>query len=196
MKGKGETTVSTGPLVVAIDTETTGLGHNDSRGPRPDGVVQVGIAWRETRASIGSWSIYCNPGPRFLAGGRASEALAVNGLTLERILQSIPAAGAAEQLRAKLNSLETTGGHVELRAFNAAFDRPFLEVAPWRLSHPWGECLMARAAERFGSFNGRIPLWRACAAAGIEFDGQAHSADVDARAALRLSEFLDGDRGR
>jgi hypothetical protein len=31
--------------VVVVDTETTGLGHN-ARPPRPDGVIQIGYAWR------------------------------------------------------------------------------------------------------------------------------------------------------
>lgn len=192
MKGRGETTVLTAPLIVAIDTETTGLGHNDSRGPRPDGIVQVGIAWRDPTSSVKTWSTLCNPGQRFLADGRAAEALTVNGLTVNKISRAPPAAAAAQELRAVLERLKRGGTIVELRAFNVGFDRPFLEAAPWQLALSWGECLMRRSASRFGGSYGRIPLWRACAAAGVTFDGRAHSADVDARAALLLSEFLDG----
>jgi DNA polymerase III epsilon subunit-like protein len=177
-------------LVVGIDTETTGLGANDPEGPRPDGIVQIGIAWRDRRRELQTWQATCNPGAEFLADGRADQALRVNGLTIGEVLAAPPARKVPSELRSRLVDLEKIGGGIELRAFNAPFDQGFLSVPPWIVSHPWGPCLMLEAVEKFGSPTGRMPLWRALAEARIEQGAGAHTAGADARSALLLHEFL------
>lgn len=177
-------------LVVGIDTETTGLGAKHPAGPRPDGIVQVGISWRDRRRVLRTWQATCNPGSELLADGRADEALRINGLTVEEVLAAPSARRVATDLRSRLAKLKEIGGGVELRAFNAPFDRAFLSVTPWKLSLPWGNCLMVEAVGRFGSPTGRMPLWRALTEAGIDQGRQAHTAGADARSALLLHEFL------
>jgi DNA polymerase III epsilon subunit-like protein len=178
------------PLLVAIDTETTGLGHKDSP-PRSDGVVQVGIAWRDTVGELQIWERTCNPGPEFLQGGRAGRALEVSGLTPEAVLAAPSAKLVAAELRAQLGALAATAGAIELRAFNRAFDEPFLTVAPWSLTERWGPCVMIASYERFGGVNpGRIPLWKALQEARVESVHEAHRAGADAAATLLLLEAI------
>lgn len=180
------------PLVVTVDVETTGLDHKAPGGPRPDGVVQVGIAWRNPAGRLQVWERTCNPGEEYLKGGRATEALSVNRLSLQAVRTAQPAAKVAADLRTKLSAIRRDTGQLCFRAFNMAFDRPFLESAPWQLAESWGTCLMVEAARRFGSGNDRIPLWRACQEAGITTPLRMHSAGVDSTLALLLHEFLEG----
>jgi DNA polymerase III epsilon subunit-like protein len=178
------------PRVVAIDTETTGLGHKDTP-PRTDGVVQVGIAWRDSTGKLQTWERTCNPGPRFLAGGRAGRALEVSGLSPDAVLAAPSAKLVAAELRAHLRTLAPPAAAVELRAFNRAFDEPFLTAAPWSLTEPWGPCVMIASYERFGGLNpGRIPLWKALQEARVESVHEAHRAGADAAAALLVLEAL------
>jgi hypothetical protein len=153
-------------------------------------VVQVGIAWRSAAGEMQIWEQTCDPGRSYLAGGRADEALSINGLT-PAVIQLAPRASAvARALRSKLVGIRKDHHGLELRAFNMSFDRPFLEAQPWNLKAEWGPCLMIQAARLFGSFNGRIPLWRACQEANIPLGARLHTAGIDARLALELHEFM------
>lgn len=182
------------PRVVVLDTETTGLGH---RKGREDGIVQVGLATRNPNdGEVETWSAVCNPGKRYLQGGRADEALAINGLTKEQILASPPAEQAARDLSQRLDGLRQAVGGIELRCFNLTFDRPFLEADPWSIDGPWGRCLMKLAERRLGFW--KWPkLEEAIRALDLSFpDGGAHDAAADAHAALLVYEQLvERERG-
>lgn len=177
------------PHIVVLDVETTGLGHMDGR---PDGVVQVGYATRRPGDDqLLSWSRVCNPGATYLEGGRADEALAINGLTVEEVLAAPPAADVAAELRGRLSALAEDVPAFDLRAYNVAFDRPFLEVEPWRLEGPWGPCLMLLAHQRLNPYGKWPKLDEACRALGVELGAEsAHDAGEDAKAALRVYERL------
>lgn len=176
--------------IVVIDTETTGLGPKSREGPRPDAIVQVGVAWRHPKKGIQVWERLCNPGLKFLANGRASEALAVNRLSEASVRKAPSAATIARDLRALLGLIKEEAGGLDVRAFNVEFDRPFLEAEPWNLLVSWGPCLMIEAAQAFGGLSGRIPLWRACQEAGVPTDDRLHTAGTDARLALQVHEFI------
>jgi DNA polymerase III epsilon subunit-like protein len=151
------------PAYVVIDTETTGLGHLD-KPPRPDGIVQVAIAWRDenrtnparaallpvpSAVNVSAWGVSSrswnvNPGTEYLDFDRAAKAFYVNGRTLPQVLASPPARIVAEELRAFLRSL----GSPEIRSYNVAFDEPFLAGEPWSLGRSratWGPCIMRAA---------------------------------------------------
>lgn len=182
------------PLVVAVDVETTGLGHHASP-PRDDGVVQVGLAHRHLDGDgITSWSMVCNPGDRYVADGRADEALDINGRTVDEVLNAPPATVAADLVRETLTAVEKAhGAPVELRAYNVDFDAPFLRAAPWRLpADRFGPCIMKRAAVHLDGPFGKWPkLGGAMRRLGLEWpDGGAHDAGVDAKAALMVDVAL------
>jgi DNA polymerase III epsilon subunit-like protein len=176
--------------VVVVDTETTGLGERHPDGPRPDAVVQVGIAWRSTGGAVKIWERTCNPGAEFLRDGRADVALGVNGLTTSQILTAPSAASIAKELRVELVRIRQAGGRVDLRAFNCEFDRAFLSRKPWSLRTGWGPCLMIEAAKTFGYESGRVKLGRAAEILGVDVRGRAHSAGTDAATALRVHETI------
>ena len=176
-------------LTVTIDTETTGLGANDRRGARIDGVVQVGIAYRIPKKEVRVWSKLCNPGAKFLALGRADEALAINRLSVPTILEAQPADAVASELRELLATIAEKHGGIELRAYNMGFDRPFLEVPPWRLAHSWGQCLMIEAMEHYG-LDRRPRLIDALSIAKVPWEAELHDAGADAHAALLLHEAM------
>jgi DNA polymerase III epsilon subunit-like protein len=173
------------PLTVAVDTETTGLGHVHAR---PDGVVQVGLAWRDPSSGrVETWRAPCDPGAAFYADGRAAGAFRVNGMSPELVATFPPAARVAAMLRGRLRALEIRHGPLDLRAYNLDFDRPFLEAAPWSIPGPWGPCLLREAQARLGR---RPRLVDALAAFGIDHPGEAHDAGADAHAALLLHEAM------
>lgn len=177
--------------IAAVDTETTGLGHND-RLPRDDGVVQVGYAWRNGSGKVIRWHATCNPGAEYLRGGRANDALRVNGLRIETILASPPARTVAVDFRQRLDDISRQSGReLELRSFNRAFDEPFLRARPWNIpSHLWGPCLMQAAQDHLGYW--KWPkLHEAVNLLGIEPpDGRSHTAAVDSHSALLIYEAL------
>lgn len=178
------------PLIV-IDVETTGLGHK-SCPPRPDAVVQVGMAWREANG-VKTWSQYCHPGEQYLKSGRAQAALDVNGITPEILQAAQPAAFVAEQFWQKVFQIESSGDAVQFRAYNKAFDAPFLAAEPWRVpENRWGDCIMLDAQSHLQSF--RWPkLDAAVRSMGIDWPkGPAHDAAVDAHAALLVHEKMNG----
>lgn len=178
--------------VLVVDTETTGLGHHD-RPPRADGIVQVGYAWRSAKGKVLRWHATCNPGEAYLRGGRAAEALRINGLRLDEILSAPPVRTIAGEFRERLDEIETqTDRPLEIRSYNRSFDEPFLRAAPWRIpSHRWGPCLMLAAQDHLG-------LWRwpklqdALARLGLDPPaGRSHTAEVDAHAALLVHEAVE-----
>lgn len=179
------------PQVVVVDTETTGLGHN-ARPPRPDGIVQIGYAWRNQRGKVVRWSALCNPGDSYLRGGRASEALAINRLRLSDILAAPSARIVASGFRERLDEIrEESGRELEIRSYNRAFDEPFLRGTPWRIpSHWWGPCLMLAAQQHLGLW--KWPkLHEAVNYLGImPPTGRAHTAAVDSHAALLVHERM------
>lgn len=193
--------------IVVLDVETTGLGRQVGR---PDGIVQVGMATRDPETGeIRTWSDVCNPGQGYLAGGRADEALEINGLTKDEVLAARPARKVAADLHEKLEALRdraADGGlgaaldrlrgrfaGLDLRAYNVGFDRGFLQDDPWRIDGPWGPCLMLAAHEVLNP-GGKWPkLGEACDALEIELgEEEAHDAGADAEAALRVWEHLQG----
>lgn len=175
---------------VVIDTETTGLGRYDRSGPRPDGVIQVGIAWRHPSRGIQSWERPCNPGAEFLEGDRADVALQISGFTREQVLSAPSARAVARELRGALAQIRRARGNVQLLAFNVEFDKSFLSIGPWNLRTGWGPCLMIEAAQLFGSRRGRIGLGEAAGLVGVKVEGRPHTAAVDARTALLLHEYV------
>ncbi|MHB1916977.1 MAG: 3'-5' exonuclease [Thermoplasmata archaeon] len=176
--------------LVVVDTETTGLGHTD-RPPRRDGVVQVGMAWRE-KGKVRTWHETCNPGPHFLRGGRAAKALSINRLTEGQILSSPSATSVAKTFRARLEEVgHEAGVPLELRSYSRRFDEPFLSVAPWNLKqHAWGPCIL-ETAQRHLTHYYRLRLAQAVSMLGLSWPGgPAHNAAVDSPAALLVVEQL------
>ncbi len=181
---------------MVVDTETTGLGHND-RPPRPDGIVQIGYAWRNPRGRVVRWAALCNPGESYLKGGRATEALSINGLRLTDILAAPSARVVASEFRERLDGIRDESDRgIEIRSFNRSFDEPFLRAHPWSIpSDLWGPCLMLAAQEHLG-------LWKwpklseAVNYLGImPPPGRSHTAAVDSHAALLIHErMLAGPR--
>lgn len=177
------------PLTVVLDTETTGRGPQDHR---DDGIVQIGLAWRDPRTgALATWSEDCDPGARLYAHGRADAAFKINGMTLDRLARARPATLVADALRERLAALQRDAGRpLDLRTYNLGFDRPFLEADPWRLRGPWGPCLMLDAHRRLDP-RGKWPrLAAALRAYGLDHPGPAHDAAGDAHAALLLHEAM------
>lgn len=184
---------------VACDVESTGLAINDPKGPRPDGIIQVGIAWRDSKGVLCHNKFECDPGAEFYADGRADAAFKVNGYSVERISGLPPAQQIAEVLIARLNDIRAPLDGLVLNAYNNPFDHWFLSQPPWLLTedlgYPWAPDLMIRAAKAAGvpaGENGhRFSLDAAMKFAGLERFGTAHDAESDAVDALMLWEWLD-----
>ena len=177
---------------VVVDTETTGLGLYDRSGPRPDGVVQVGLAWRHPSRGVQSWERLCNPGAEFLEDGRADFALQISGITRDQVLSAPSTRIVARELSNTLARIERSLGKVQLLAFNVEFDKSFLTVEPWNIRTGWGPCLMVAAAQLFGARRGRISLQEASGLVGVKVEGRPHTAAVDAQTALLLHEYVSG----
>lgn len=172
---------------VVVDTETTGLGHI-ARPPREDAILQVAFAWREN-GIIRTMSQTSRPDARFLADDRASVALRIQG----RTLADVAASDASPLVAARTRRLYEALGKPELRAYNVAFDQPFLQAHPWSFVASWGPCIMLQAAEAINGPDGKWPkLVEACRALGIPTGGhRAHDAAGDAVMALLVQERLD-----
>ena len=185
---------------VVADTETTGLGINTPGEARPDGVISIGLAWKDKDGALNSASFECDPGPEFYADGRADKAFEVNGYTAEQVHGLPPVTTVVDRVMAYLQRVEKeTGEKVSLAAYNSPFDSWFLAQPPWLLTAEcgwkWEGDLMIRAAKAAGvpaGVNGqRYTLRAAMEFAGIERFGKAHNAESDAVDALRLAEWLD-----
>lgn len=178
---------------VVIDTETTGLGHFATP-PRPDAIIQVGVAWRTIEGTVRAESLLCNPGKRFLENGRADGAIRIHGRSADEVLTYPPAEIVAKRLAELLRAISIDHGcPVELRAYNVDFDRPFLASPPWSIpSSSWGPCIMEEARVAIGGPDGRrLKLGLAADVLKIPTTpGSLHDAAYDARMALLVVEAL------
>lgn len=180
------------PLVV--DTETTGFGHNATP-PRPDAVIQVGLAYRDPDGEVRTWSSLCNPGPEYLEDGRAEGALEVSGLAEDDVLSAPPARKVASRFWDRVQEARSElGSPLEFRSYNLDFDGPFLASEPWGVgADRWGPCIMKRATLYLDGPGGKWPkLEDAVRRLDLEWPrGPAHDAGVDSHAALLVDEALD-----
>lgn len=166
--------------IVVLDTETTGFGHMKWR---DDAVIQIGAAWRDSKGELHTWQSHCRPEERYIINADPI-ALQVNNITPEQIR----AAPHIDYVAGELRQLLHWVGDVELRAFNNAFDRPFLEKYPWNLEqYKWGDCIML-AATKPGERWPKLKV--ACEERGIVTEGPLHSAGHDAKLAYLLMEKL------
>jgi hypothetical protein len=133
----------------------------------------------------------CNPGERYLAGGRAVEALRVNGLS-EALISAAPSAETvAAELHDRLAKIQArTGCGMELRAYNSKFDQPFLGAQPWNLHGPWGACIMEGASSILNPDGKWLKLRESLSLLGLARAGPMHNAEADAHAALLVHEAL------
>lgn len=177
-------------LKVVVDTETTGLGHFHGR---DDGIVQVALAYRDPdRRRVATWSEVCDPGEQYYRDGRAAGAFRINGMSEGALSEARKAKAVAADLRTRLKELAAEHGAIDLRAYNLGFDRPFLTAVPWKLTGPWGPCLMLEAHRALNP-GGKWPkLVEATAMLGVKYPGEgAHNAASDAHAALLVHEALN-----
>jgi DNA polymerase III epsilon subunit-like protein len=179
-------------IVVAIDTETTGLGYR-AYPPRDDAIVQVGVAWRDATGKITTWGSLCFPGKEYFANGRAHEALKINGLSVKQIFSAEKDVLVASKLKRKIEEIgRAHKKETEFRAYHNNFDRPFLEKKPWEISPKlWGPCIMKATGEYLGL--DRVNLGNALTNLGLEKPkGKLHNAEVDAHSALLIYEKISG----
>jgi DNA polymerase III epsilon subunit-like protein len=177
-------------ITVIVDTETTGLGAQ--RG-REDGIVEIGLAYRDKTGVVQRWSSICDPGHQFFEGGRADEALRINNISREAIAGAKSAREVAGELHRRLGIIKREQGPFEITAFNVQFDQPFLAADPWHIPRwAWIRCVMLAATERLDGPNGRwLRLGDALKRFNIPWpEGDAHRAEVDAHAALLVHEHL------
>ena len=172
---------------MAIDTETTGLGHK-ANPERDDAVIQVGIAWRDAKGKLATWGSLCLPDNKYILNGRAARALEINKLKLKDVLDAQKDSVVAGKLKIKLKDI----GKVELRAYNLSFDGPFLSKKPWNIPKAaWGPCIMRCASKHFGLDYGNMKLEEALDELGLKKPrGNFHNAETDAAAALLVDEAL------
>ncbi len=97
------------PKIVVIDTETTGLGHR-AYPRRDDAIIQVGIAWRDASGRLLTWGETCLPDRKYLANDRAGDALAVNGIPLNKIYKARSDVSVAQDLRKRLAGIAAAHG--------------------------------------------------------------------------------------
>ena len=173
-----------------VDVETTGFGHK-ANPPREDAVLQIGLAWRDSKNNIQTWSRYCNPGERFFENGRAESALKINGITKDTTQSAQTAEKIAQEFWNVVFELETKGNMAKFYSYNVAFDAPFLAQTPWSVpSHRFGDCVMLKA-QVFMNYYKWPKLEDAVRRLGINWPkGPAHDAAVDAHAALLVFEAI------
>ena len=170
--------------VVAIDLETTGRGkfdpYNDERW---DGIIQIGLTWRDWSDKLCTWTTDCNPGEIYFEGSRANEAFSVNRFTKERIRKAPPVEDAIKSLR---NKLAEIGDHC-LLAYNLPFELYFLGKVGFKVDN-WMPCLMIQAMHKL---NSRVPLLTSAKAFGISINEEClHDASEDTRLTLILYEKI------
>ena len=176
---------------IAIDLETTGLGPFGNP-PRDDAILEVGLAWRDSGGRLRDWSSLVRPDARFLQDGWATEALAVNGISLTEVQRAPEEAEVAQELRTILGNISPD---VLLVAYNREFDEYFLKSEPWALSTKlWGPCIQASA--RNVLFGRRRNLGGAMRKLGILVpESKRHRASSDALAALQVWDHVISTAG-
>ena len=163
--------------VLLIDTETTGVESHDQ-------VIQIAVVdvhgqvLLDTRLQT---TVPINP-----------EALAIHKISAEALVDAPTWPEVAPTLRKLLEGRKVV-------AFNSGFDSRLLQQTAkahdddyWSWKVDDDHCAMALAAKAFGATNryGSISLSAAVAEAGIEWQGQAHSALGDALTTLALVKAI------
>lgn len=155
-----------------VDTETTGLLQDWSR------VVELaGVILDVDGSEVSAFESLVIPD---ILDERAKEGLAINQLTPSQIYMfghPTPIVAAAF-----VNWLQVFSC-TQVTAFNTSFDQPHMERMGLDLQ--WAPCLMKRAAKAMGRKN-RVSLAHATKTYGVTFQGDAHRALTDARAAADL----------
>ena len=159
--------------LVFLDTETTGLGDDAQ-------VIEIAIVDVSGTAIFES---YCRPTVPVEPGAQA-----VHGIGQDKLASAPAWPEIAGQVRAALEGKTVV-------IFNSDFDMRILsqtaaahgDQALW-LGGLEAKCAMYAAADFYGATNqyGSISLANAAAAAGVEFQGQAHSAAGDAATTAAL----------
>lgn len=177
---------------IVLDTETTGLGENDT-------VIELAAM----RACNGDTIINTLIKPLSIPH---SKALAVNGISEEiAITTGDDFANAAYHLRNEIQPTEF------FTSYNLNFDERLMRQSSFKagmINLPWPKpdgiiCIMELANRAFhehlewdaeqSKFK-RLSLARCCEITGIEFQGDAHRALVDVRATIALLHFIANDR--
>lgn len=159
--------------LVAIDTETTGLGEDDR-------VVEIAFVRFENGIAVAKASSVINPCRLIPA-----EASAIHGVTDEHV-QDAPTI----DRYMRTNEVRDILRGAQPLAYNAEFDRrmfPFAAVEDLLSSeHPWIDCMLALwHHDRYTKGAGRHRLSAACERHGIKHE-RAHGALSDAQAAGEL----------
>jgi len=174
--------------MLIVDVETTGLNP-----PPHDAVIAFAAVLADGSAIVDEYASLVWCGRRYLQHSYASEALRVNGITIEMLIDAPTTAVVAADFWRWL-----AGRATEVTAFNTEFDACYLRPAPWQFTLPrleWARCIMRWCAEVMGEA-GVLPRWdsgsykfpRLCDAArffGVKHERQ-HNALDDARTAAEI----------
>lgn len=184
------------PMFCELDSETTGL--LDDPCAR---VVEVGaVLVAENGAILDRFESLVRPEILTEEGRRICEE--INGIPVEDILAAPRPSDVFPALGRFLLNWSTP-----VWAFNLDFDQRMMrrtfcgadDVPDEEDPIQWGGCTMEMFGRRFRMTHGklpqdgsepRFPLWKAIDIAGFGFDGDAHRALTDARAAARLQWMM------
>lgn len=161
---------------LVLDTETTGFD------PRARVVSLGAVALDPSDAIVGSFFVIVQPD---VWGPNTADAQRVHGLSPALITRT---GVTPDDARGLIDAWWTAiygDADFHVTAFNLSFDQRMLaqsgiSTPAW----PWGECIMRRAAKRWGS-GGKISLENAMRAAGLG-DRGGHNAMWDAVAAAAV----------
>jgi len=173
-------------MIIVIDTETT------SKYPDQAHVVEIGAITEDGR----KFSSLCNPGVDL---SKCKEALAVNGIPEEDILEALPVQAVAKDFIRWINSFTPVWDPPILAGYNSNnYDSRILEREPWNIPRDWWKYdIMFMAMEEMHSA-GALPIhpyystpkWPRLSEAekffNVKRKGQSHRALSDARATLDI----------
>jgi DNA polymerase III epsilon subunit-like protein len=167
-------------IPIFIDTETTG------KNPDLHGVVEVGICYRRPDLKISKHSWRCNPGEVEID----SEALDVNGMTVQEIHDQTPADEVGQEIRDYLFKIVSKHGPFKLLSYNIEFDQGFLRREPWWIRKGWWgrKCVMRWSQDVLNQRS--VKLIDMAQFLGVDHGLEFHSAADDAHAAMRVWEIL------
>lgn len=152
-------------LIAVVDVETTGLFPL-----RHDRVIEIAAVVVNLDSGIEREFVsLVNP-------GRDIGPSSIHGLTSADIIAAPPFGNIVSQL------LDVCNGTIAIAGHNMRFDRQFLQCEFARIEQSLPDCCSLCTLELAG---GRC-LEHCCQRFGVEFDGRAHSALHDARAAAKL----------